>query len=109
MVADRPDVAVPPLSGAVVDLTATLSAEQRNTLEGELRSFAERRGSQVAVLLVPTTQPETIEQFGIRVADQHGLADGTLGQILWEGYAHEWVDDELIGTARHRNAFAKTC
>src|SRR6185437_12342194 len=29
--------------------------------------------SQIAVLMVPTTAPETIEQFGIRVADQWKL------------------------------------
>src|SRR3954452_6795064 len=63
-------VPVPPLTGAVVDLTGTLTPEQRSSLDAELRSFSDRRGSQVAVLLVPTTQPEAIEQFSIRVADQ---------------------------------------
>lgn len=66
----RAEVAVPPLSGAVVDLTGTLTADQRQSLDAELRTFAEQRGSQVAVLLVPTTQPESIEQYSIRVADQ---------------------------------------
>jgi uncharacterized protein len=63
-------VAVPPLSGAVVDRTGTLSPEQLRSLDAELRAFAERRGSQIAVLLVPTTKPEAIEQYGIRVAEQ---------------------------------------
>lgn len=64
------DVAVPRLTGRVVDLTATLSSDQQATLDQKLRDFEARKGSQVAVLIVPTTAPETIEQFSIRVADQ---------------------------------------
>ncbi len=63
------DVAVPPLKAAVTDLTGTLSAPQASALDASLKAFAEKRGSQVAVLLVPTTQPETIEQYAIRVAE----------------------------------------
>jgi uncharacterized protein len=63
-------VAVPELSRRVTDLTATLSAEQVAALEGKLAAFEAQRGSQIAVLLVPTTQPEDIAQFGIRVAEQ---------------------------------------
>ncbi len=62
-------VAVPPLGQRVTDLSATLSSEERAQLEGELQQFEARKGSQIAVLIVPTTQPETIEQYGIRVAD----------------------------------------
>jgi uncharacterized protein len=64
------DVAVPPLTGRVVDQTATLSSDQKASLEQKLKSFEERKGSQVAVLIVPTTEPETIEQYSIRVAEQ---------------------------------------
>ncbi len=63
------DVAVPNLSHRVTDLTATLSAEQSTALENKLAAFEARKGSQLAVLILPTTQPETIEAFGIRVAD----------------------------------------
>jgi uncharacterized protein len=63
------EVAVPPLTGAVVDLTATLTAEQARSLDADLRDFAQRRGSQIAVLLVPTTRPETVEQYAIRVGE----------------------------------------
>ena len=63
------DVAVPPLTGRVVDLTATLSQSDRATLDDTLKDFEARKGSQVAVLIVPTTAPESIEQFSIRVAD----------------------------------------
>ena len=63
-------VAVPDLSRRVTDLTATLSAGQVAALEDELAAFEARKGSQIAVLIVPTTQPEDIAQFGIRVAEQ---------------------------------------
>ena len=61
---------VPPLTGRVVDTTGTLGAPQRQALEAKLRDFEQRKGSQVAVLIVPRTAPETIEQYGIRVAEQ---------------------------------------
>jgi uncharacterized protein len=63
-------VAVPGLSHRVTDLTATLSAGQVATLESKLAAFEAQKGSQIAVLIVPTTQPEDIAQFGIRVAEQ---------------------------------------
>ena len=62
--------AVPELTRRVTDLTATLSPDQVAALEGRLAAFEAQRGSQIAVLLVPTTQPEDIAQFGIRVAEQ---------------------------------------
>jgi uncharacterized protein len=63
------DVAVPPLTGRVVDLTGTLTSGDIAALNQKLKDLETRKGSQVAVLIVPTTQPETIEQFSIRVAD----------------------------------------
>jgi uncharacterized protein len=63
------DVAVPQLTGRVVDLTGTLSSGDIASLSQRLRDFETRKGSQIAVLIVPTTQPETIEQFSIRVAE----------------------------------------
>ncbi|MBS1185588.1 MAG: hypothetical protein H6R09_1189 [Proteobacteria bacterium] len=63
-------VAVPELSRRVTDLTATLSAEQVAALESRLAAFEAQKGSQIAVLLVPTTQPEDIAAFAIRVAEQ---------------------------------------
>jgi uncharacterized protein len=63
------DVAVPPLSGRVVDQTATLSAGDIAALTQTLKSLEQRKGSQVAVLIVPTTAPEAIEQYSIRVAE----------------------------------------
>jgi uncharacterized protein len=63
------DVAVPPLSGRVVDQTGTLSATDTDALTQRLKDLQTRKGSQVAVLIVPTTEPETIEQFSIRAAE----------------------------------------
>ena len=63
-------VAVPPYSAPVVDLTKTLTREQQAALSRMLQEFEARKGSQLAVLLVPTTQPEEIEQYSIRVAEQ---------------------------------------
>jgi len=77
------DVAVPPLKAHVTDLTGTLTAAQASALEQKLTAFEQRKGSQIAVLIVPTTQPETIEQYGIRAAEQwklgrKGVDDGAL-------------------------------
>src|SRR6266702_4762908 len=66
-------VPVPPLSGRVSDQTATLTTEQRDALERTLEAFETRKGSQIVVLVVPTTAPETIEQYGMRVAEQWKL------------------------------------
>lgn len=67
------EVAVPPLTGRVTDLTATLDAAQKAALEQTLQAFEARKGSQLAVLIVPTTAPETIEQYALRVAEQWKL------------------------------------
>ncbi len=69
----RADIAVPALTGHVVDLTGTFSAEQKQSLSQTLASFEARKGSQLSVLIVPTTAPESIEQFGIKVADKWKL------------------------------------
>src|SRR6516225_884604 len=63
------DVAVPPLSGRVVDQTGTLSASEISALTERLKDLETRKGSQLAVVIVPTTAPETIEQYSIRVAE----------------------------------------
>lgn len=62
-------VAVPAFESLVTDQTGTLTAQQRSSLDAKLTAFQARKGAQIAVLIVPTTQPEDIAQFGIRVAD----------------------------------------
>ena len=79
----RAEVAVPPISTRVTDLTGTLTAPQRQALEDKLAAFETAKGSQIAVLIVPTTEPEGIEQYALRVAEQwklgrKGVDDGAL-------------------------------
>lgn len=81
--AARAEVDVPPLAARVTDLSGVLDGAQRSALEQKLRDFEARKGSQIAVLLLPTTQPETIEQYSIRVAEnwklgRKGVDDGVL-------------------------------
>lgn len=76
-------VPVPPLATRVTDLTGTLDPADRQRLEARLADLERRKGSQVAVLLVPTTAPETIEQYALRVAEawrlgRHDVDDGVL-------------------------------
>ena len=75
---------VPEFSARVIDQTGTLTAGEQAELEQKLLAFEQRKGSQVALLMVPTTQPETIEQYGIRVAEawRPGRADVDDGVIL---------------------------
>jgi uncharacterized protein len=60
---------VPLLSARVTDLTNTLSAAEKQALESKLAAWETATGNQLVVLMVPTTQPEPIEAFSIRVAD----------------------------------------
>lgn len=62
-------VDVPPLRARVTDLTGTLDVRQREALEQTLAEFESRKGAQIAVLMVPTTQPETIEEYAVRVEE----------------------------------------
>ena len=66
-------IAVPPLTGHVTDQTGTLSAEQGAVLEQTLQAFEARKGSQLAVLIVPSVAPEEIEQYALRVAERWKL------------------------------------
>ncbi|UCV09204.1 TPM domain-containing protein [Dechloromonas denitrificans] len=76
-------VPIPALTARVTDLTASLSAAQAGELEARLAAFEAKKGSQVVVLVLPTTQPEPIEQFGIRLLDawkigRKGIDDGAI-------------------------------
>jgi uncharacterized protein len=76
-------VAVPPLTSPVTDTTGTLAADQVAALDAKLRAFEQAKGSQVAVLIVRSTQPEAIEQYALRVAEawkigRKGVDDGAI-------------------------------
>jgi uncharacterized protein len=60
---------IPQLAARVTDVTGTLSPAERSSLEAKLAAFEQQSGGQLAVLLVPSTQPEPIEAYTIRVAE----------------------------------------
>ncbi|MFA7681164.1 MAG: TPM domain-containing protein, partial [Pigmentiphaga sp.] len=72
---------IPAYSAPVVDTTSTLTAEQQAGLNARLLALQQRKGAQLAVLLVPSTAPEPIEDYAIRVAEawkagRQGIDDG---------------------------------
>jgi uncharacterized protein len=74
---------VPPLRARVTDEVGMLTPDQRQKLESVLADYEAKTGSQIAVLLVSSTEPEAIEQYSIRVADawklgRKGVDDGVL-------------------------------
>ena len=76
-------VAVPALKARVTDTAQILDATARDALEAKLAAFEQAHGSQIAVLLVATTQPEPIEDFAHRVGEawkigRKGVGDGLL-------------------------------
>ncbi len=82
-------IEIPELKSRITDLTQTLSQPQQAALEAKLAAFEQKKGSQIALLIVPTTQPEDIAQYSIRVADAWKLGrkkvdDGLLILIATE-------------------------
>ncbi|MGD9895505.1 MAG: YgcG family protein [Candidatus Methylacidiphilaceae bacterium] len=78
---------IPAFEGSVVDQAGLLSRRERNSLERELDRFARQKGSQVAVLIVRSTRPESAESYGIRVLEEwklgrKGMDDGILLLIV---------------------------
>jgi len=74
---------VPPLRTRVTDEVGMLTPDQRRQVESTLAHYEAKTGSQIAVLIVASTEPEAIEQYGIRVADawklgRVGIDDGVL-------------------------------
>ena len=79
----RAEIPVPKLTARVTDSTGTLTVPERQALEAKLTAFERDKGSQVAVLLVPSLDGETIEDFAGRVTDEwklgrKGVDDGVL-------------------------------
>jgi len=76
-------VAVPAHAARVTDQAGMLNPQQRSALDGVLADYERKTGSQIAILLVPSTAPEAIEQYSIRVAEawklgRKGIDDGVL-------------------------------
>src|SRR4051794_8939270 len=74
---------VPALTARVIDQTGTLDAAQRDGLDASLAAFEQKKGSQIVVLMVPTTQPEDIASYANRVANtwkigRKDVGDGVL-------------------------------
>lgn len=120
---------VPQFTARVTDLTGTLTAGQQAELEQKLTAFEQRKGSQVALLIIPTTAPEAIEQYAIRVVEawkpgREGVDDGVLLLVALEdralrievGYGLEGVlpdaiarriiDETITPLLRQRDVFA---
>ena len=68
--ADSTEISIPSITHHVTDLTSTLTNPQQIELENQLKAFEARKGSQIALLIIPTTQPETIEQYSLRVVEK---------------------------------------
>jgi len=76
-------VAVPKQTARVMDTAGLLTPAQRDALEQQLAAYESAKGTQIAVLTVPSSAPEVIEQYGIRVAEawktgRKGIADGAI-------------------------------
>ncbi|MBI5276909.1 MAG: YgcG family protein [Burkholderiales bacterium] len=74
---------IPELTARVIDQTGTLDAIQRQGLEGKLAAFEQKKGTQLVMLVVPTTQPEDIAAYAQRVAStwkigRKAVGDGVL-------------------------------
>ena len=75
---------VPALTARVIDQTGTLDATQKKALEAKLSALEKAKGSQVVVLMVPTTAPEDIASYTQRVGDtwKIGRKDEGVGVLL---------------------------
>jgi len=117
-----------PAFQSVTDLTGTLEKDQITQLEAEIAAFEQRKGTQIAMLMVPSTAPETIEQFSLRVAEawkigRKGSDDGVLLTIarndrtlrievgyglegaLNDATARRIIDDIMVPPLREENYF----
>ena len=73
---------VPPLTGRVIDQTATLTPAQVSALSAKLEAIETRLGSQIVVLMVPTTKPEDIAAYAQRIADTWKIGRRQIGDGL---------------------------
>ncbi len=102
-------VAIPALKSPVTDLTQTLTPQQNAQLSQQLLQFSQTKGSQIAVLIVPTTMPEDIAQYSIRAVEAWKLGrekqdDGVLVLVAMQdkkmrievGYGLEGAIPDLV-------------
>jgi uncharacterized protein len=73
---------VPELTGRVIDQTGTLDAIQKKALEDKLAALEQSKGTQLVILMVPTTQPEDIFDFSNRVANTWKIGRKQVGDGL---------------------------
>lgn len=73
---------VPPLSAQVIDQTATLDEAERGALIAKLAAIEQQSGSQIVVLLVPSTLPEDIAAYSQRVGDSWKIGRRDVGDGL---------------------------
>ncbi|MCB1164767.1 MAG: TPM domain-containing protein [Leptospiraceae bacterium] len=64
---------LPTITSYVTDTTGTLNQSEKDDLSKILERIEEENGSQVVVVLIPTTQPEAVEQYSLRLASQVGI------------------------------------
>lgn len=74
---------IPPLTARAMDLSGTLAPQQLQSLDARLAAFETERGTQIVVLMLPSTQPEEIAAYAFRVADawkigRRDIGDGIL-------------------------------
>lgn len=77
------ELAIPVLQSRVTDQTGTLDSGQKSQLETRLQQIESAKGAQIAILLLPSVKPESIEQYGIRLAEawklgRKGVDDGLI-------------------------------
>lgn len=85
-------IAVPELRQQVTDITGTLSTSEQQSLTQQLQDITHKTRAQVAVLVVPSTGDDSIEQYATRVFDSWKLGDkqrndGILLLVAWEDHA----------------------
>jgi uncharacterized protein len=70
--------AFPKLTGRVVDDAGLLSAEDRRTIEADLKALEEKSSDQVVVVTLPSLQGYTIEDFGYQLGRHWGIGTARL-------------------------------